>query len=97
MLCGNADSLMQELRRKIGSIRPDDRVELGMQANTAKRGDVTERLEDGAIKLPAQVDFTSETIAEAEPDHIVSDVSGVNEADQSLHLDYSSGAIGFRG
>ena len=68
-----------------------------MQANSSKGGEVAERLEDGASKLPAQVDLTGEAVTESEPNHVVSNVSCLGEANQSLHLDYSSGAIGFSG
>lgn len=68
-----------------------------MQVNTAKSGRVSERFEDRAVKLPAQVDFTSKSITEAEPHHVVANMSGVDEANQSLHRDHSSGAIGFSG
>ena len=95
LLCRNAYSLMQELRREICSVGPDNRVELRMQANTAKGGEIAERLEDGAVQLAAQVDFASEAITETQPDHVVSDVSGVDEADESFHPDYSNGAICF--
>ena len=64
MLCGNAYSLMQELRCEICSVRPDDRVELWVQANTAKCGEIAERLEDGAVKFAAQVNFAGEAITE---------------------------------
>lgn len=50
-----------------------------------------------SYKLPPQVDFTSEAITEAEPHRVVANMSGVDEANQSLHRDYSSGAIGFSG
>jgi len=68
-----------------------------MQADTAESGEVSERFEDRAIKLPAQVDFTGEAITEPKPHHVVANMSGVDDANQSLHLAYSSGAIGFSG
>lgn len=68
-----------------------------MEANTAKSGGVSERFEDRAIELPAQVDFASEAITEAKPHHVIANVSGVDEANQGLHLNYSNGAIGFSG
>jgi hypothetical protein len=88
---------MQKLRRKIRTVRPEDRVEFGMQAHGAKRGEVPERFEDGALELAAQVDFAGEAITESQPDYVVANVSCVDEANQGLHLDCSSGAIGFRG
>ena len=39
LLCGNAYSLMQELRREIRTVRPDNCVQLWMQANALKYRD----------------------------------------------------------
>jgi hypothetical protein len=56
---------MQELRREIRSIRPDDRAELRVQTNAAKCDLIAERLEHWALQLVAQVDLAGEAIVEA--------------------------------
>ena len=78
---------MQKLRREICSVWPDDRVEFGVQANGAKSREVAKWFKHRTVKFAAQVDFTSEAIAEAEPDDVVSNVSGIDEANQRLHFD----------
>ena len=64
-----------------------------MKDEGTKIGSVVKWLEDRAVEIPSEVHFAFDTIAEAQPDDEVADVSCCN---QSRH-DYSSGAIGFKG
>ena len=97
MLCGHTYTLVQKLWREIGAVRPDDRVQLRMQADALKCLDPAQRLEDRAIELFAQVHFAGKAIAETEPDHVVPNVSSLDDANHTLPPGYSSGAMGFSG
>jgi len=85
---------MQELRCEIGAVRPDYCVQFRMQANALEHGDLAEWFEDRPIELFAQVDFAGKAIAEPKPDHVVSNVSRLDEPDHHSPPDHSSGSSG---
>jgi len=58
MLGRNSDILVQELWREIRPVRPDERPELGMNAELLEKGDVLEGLHDGALKSRREIYLT---------------------------------------
>jgi hypothetical protein len=56
---------MEEFGGEVSAVLPDDGVELRMEAEIAKPGDVLERLEDRPPKFIFQVDFAFSTIVES--------------------------------
>src|SRR5205809_963049 len=69
-LRGDSDALVQKLGREIRSIRPSDRVELGMQDKGTEIGSVVKWLEDRAVEIASKVHLALDTIAETQPDEI---------------------------
>jgi hypothetical protein len=60
------DAAVQELRSKIGSARPDERVELGMSTEKLEERHVLERLHDGALPGGGEINFAGRTVARLE-------------------------------
>jgi hypothetical protein len=72
---------VQEFRREICPVRPDDRVQLGMKAHRPKCLKLAQRFEDRAIKFVAQVHFTREPVIETESNHVVPNIASFNNLD----------------
>src|SRR5262249_21101161 len=81
--CGNLYPAVQEFRSKVSSVRPDDRVQFGMQVKCPKHVEIAERFEDWTIQLVSQVDLAGRTVAEANPDHVAMSMASL---DQPNHL-----------
>jgi hypothetical protein len=90
---GHANTLIEELRREVGSVGPHDRVKLGVKDESSEVRRLAERLEYGTIEITSQIDLALGTIAEPEPHN---EISHIPHFQQPWHV-YSSGAKGRKG
>ena len=81
----------KKLGREVSPVRPHDRTKLGMESYLPEIGFVTERLENLAVELISQIDFTFKTIREPQPQRMASAVLSGDEARK--HGGYSKGSM----
>src|ERR1019366_6195240 len=87
----HADVVVQELGRDVLVIRPDERVELGIDAKLAKERQVSERSEGISVQLGSKVNLTGSAVAKAQPDGVGAHIAGLD--DVVIHVCDSSGAM----
>ena len=83
---------MKELRREIGRIRPDQCVELWVDAELGEILEVPERLEHWPDQLRREVDLSSGTIFKPKPHNMPADVPRFNHV--IVHLHYFRAVVG---
>ena len=81
---------MERLRSYIGAIRPDKRVEFGMDGELLEERLILERLEDLPIQLVTEIDISLGAIGETKVDHIILNVT---RSTTRVSFHYSNGAI----
>lgn len=69
--------VVEIFRRNIRAVRPDQSVELRMNAELPEAIELEKRFEDWSLENRSQVDFTACSVPEAEPYDVVSFVAGL--------------------
>ena len=85
----NAHIIAQVLGRKVGPIRPDERVKLGMNLELNEYGGIAQRFKDGAAESPRQIDLAARSVAKAEPHDVAGDVAPEYLRDNVRALKYN--------
>ena len=57
---------MEKHRREVGGVGPSDRVQLRIETQLTELGDVSQRLEDFAVKFMLQIDLALRAVVETE-------------------------------
>jgi hypothetical protein len=76
--------LVQELRREVGTVRPDERMQLWIGPELGEFGDILQRLERFASQLAFKVDLSRETVREPQPHPIAARMSGADHSGNHL-------------
>lgn len=95
MLCRDSDVVVEEFRRDVRPVCPDQRVKLWMYQKLSKGLRISQGLKDRSLQHRLEVDFASGAIPKTKPDLMAADVPGFY--DVVVHGAYSRGAIGFKG
>jgi hypothetical protein len=83
--------VVKELRREVGAVRPDQRVELRMDEEILKDEGITQGLEYRTPKGWPEIDFTRRPILEPQPHDVIAHIASFQHV-VVLHS-HSSGAM----
>ena len=81
-LCGYADVLSQEFRRKVGAALPGQGVEGKSKSFELIR--VPKRAEDRAFEFLRQVHLSADAVAEPQPNRIVPNITGFDNMQEHI-------------
>jgi len=93
-LCGYPCMVMKELRGEVGTVGPDECMNVWIKPHLCEHLGVLERFEDGTIELAGEVNLPFGAIIESHPHDEVSDQLDIGNSD---HHGYSNGSIRTRG
>jgi hypothetical protein len=87
----SSELLAQKFWREIRAVRPDERVQLAIQAELPKHFDAPERLENRPLEIAREIDFSARAILEPNPDAMAGNIVSLYES--SNHCRHSRGSI----
>jgi hypothetical protein len=68
---GRLEVPVQHERIEVGSVGPHDGAQLVVHLHLSEIAGIGQRLEDGAVQLPAEIDVACAAVAEAKPELVV--------------------------